>query len=131
MTRFVLITLSLVTGCSHFHPACPGNPYQEQPYIRGVYTCSDISADYSRHLNTCGYDTRVIAGDVRGYSMPHAWIEIIYEEEVYWIDPTWEWSCFPASQWTDRVAKWKYERNVSGNEVKAYRKKKRHFIRLK
>ena len=126
MIYLILITLSLVAGCNHFHPACPGKSYQHQLYIRGVYTCSDISADYSQHLNACGYNTCVIVGNVRSHSTPHAWVEVIYEEEVYWIDPTWQWSCFPASQWTDRVAEWKYERNVSGNEVKTYQKKKRY-----
>lgn len=121
-----LALILVLTSCSHFNPTCPGNPYQAQPYIENVYTCSDIAADYSRHLNACGYDTHVIVGDVFGLPDPHAWVEITEGNQTYYIDPTWQIGCFPASQWTDRVAEWRYNRNITGFEVKAYQKKEKY-----
>lgn len=127
MTRYLPIILTLaLAGCTHFHPVCPGDPYQAQPYIKGVYTYSDIAADHSQHLNACGYDTRVIVGNVQGLPVPHAWVEVQNKGQMYWIDATWQWGCFPASQWTDRVAKWRYEKGITGFEIKTYQKKEKY-----
>jgi len=116
----------ILLGCaSHFCPDCSIN-YKKGTYIPNKYTCAHICADYSRHLNGCDYDSRVVVGPVRGLKKPHAWIEIIYDGETYWEEITWGLGCFPVSQWTDRKAEWKYECNVTGHEVHTYQKVKRY-----
>ena len=94
----------LLTGCSSSFTPCPDylRAIENRPYIPGKYTCLHKSRDYVQYLNEYGYDARMVIGQVRGYKVPHAWVEVIHEGKTYWIDPTWGYGCWKASQWSDR-----------------------------
>lgn len=75
---------------------------EDRPYIPDYYTCQHKSRDVIRCLSEYEYSARTVIGKVRGYEVPHVWVEIVYEDEIYWYDPTWNWGCWKASLWTDR-----------------------------
>jgi len=108
MTLFAIsawLLMVIFSGCA---PSFNPNPdclraIEDRPYVPGEYTCWQKSKDACKCLKENGYDARVVIGNVRGYDVRHAWVEIKYEGKIYWLEPTWGWGCWEKSKWTDRT----------------------------
>lgn len=97
MTLLILAMIS--TGCLTYKskPPLPSEvkalvyEVSKRPYKIHVYDCTNMSYDLTQLLRTYEYDARIIRyTPIRkdGTKFGHALVELVYDDFVYYIDPT-------------------------------------------
>lgn len=96
-------------GFFSFNPR-PGclKPIEDSKYDPEFNACRHKARDAYWCLKENGYNVKVVSGPVKGLERYHIWIEIEYDGEKYWYDPTWynadpvKYGCCKVEFWTDR-----------------------------
>lgn len=71
-----------------------------------------------------GYDAHVVAGCVRNYDLPHAWVMVLKDGTEYYLDPTFKKGedGYPAFWYHERKIWVIFDKGATPAEVRSYNK---------